>query len=139
MTSLICGNKILDLSRPAVMGILNITPDSFSDGGQLHTGGRIDQNKTMHAVEAMLAGGADIIDIGGESTRPGASPISVQQELDRVMPILNAVKQRFDCLVSVDTSTAEVMSQAAGAGANMLNDVRALQRDGALQAVAASA
>lgn len=138
MTSLICGNKILDLSRPAVMGILNITPDSFSDGGQLHTGGRIDQSKTMHAVEAMLAGGADIIDIGGESTRPGASPISVQQELDRVMPILNAVKQRFDCLVSVDTSTAEVMSQAAGAGANMLNDVRALQRDGALQAVAAS-
>jgi dihydropteroate synthase len=138
MTTLICGNKILDLSRPAVMGILNITPDSFSDGGQLHTGGRIDQNKTMHAVEAMLAGGADIIDIGGESTRPGASPISVQQELDRVMPILNAVKQRFDCLVSVDTSTAEVMSQAAGAGANMLNDVRALQRDGALQAVAAS-
>jgi len=81
-----CGNKTLDLSRPAVMGILNITPDSFSDGGQLYAGNNLDLNKTFRAVEQMLADGADIIDVGGESTRPGATAISQQQELDRVMP-----------------------------------------------------
>ena len=138
MTRLTCGNKILDLSSPAVMGILNLTPDSFSDGGQLHPQGRLDQSKTLYAAEAMLVAGADIIDIGGESTRPGASPVSVQQELDRVIPALNEIKQRFDCLVSVDSSTAEVMTQAAAAGVNILNDVRALQREGALRAAAAT-
>jgi dihydropteroate synthase len=138
MTQLKCGNQILDLASPAVMGILNITPDSFSDGGQLYSDGQLDQSKTLYAVETMLADGADIIDIGGESTRPGASPVSVGQELDRVMPILTAVKQRFDCLVSVDTSTAEVIKQATIAGANIINDVRALQREDALQAAAAS-
>lgn len=138
MTQLKCGNQMLDLVSPAVMGILNITPDSFSDGGQLYSDGQLDQSKTLYAVETMLADGADIIDIGGESTRPGASPVSVGQELDRVMPILTAVKQRFDCLVSVDTSTAEVIEQAAIAGANIINDVRALQREDALQAAAAS-
>ena len=132
--SLKCGDKTLDLSRPAVMGILNITPDSFSDGGQLYSDGQLDQSKTLRAAEAMLSDGADIIDIGGESTRPGAAPVSVAQELDRVMPILNAVQQRFDCLVSVDTSTAQVITQAAVAGANIINDVRALQREGALPA-----
>ena len=120
------------------MGILNITPDSFSDGGQLYSDGQLDQSKTLRAVEAMLSDGADIIDIGGESTRPGAAPVSVAQELDRVMPILNAVQQRFDCLVSVDTSTAQVITQSAVAGANIINDVRALQREGALQAAAAT-
>lgn len=138
MARLTCGNKILDLSSPAVMGILNITPDSFSDGGQLYSEDQLDQSKTLYAVEAMLAAGAAIIDIGGESTRPGASPVSVDQELDRVIPVLSAVKQRFDCLVSVDTSTAAVITQAAAAGANIINDVRALQRKGALQAAAAS-
>lgn len=136
--SLKCGDKTLDLSRPAVMGILNITPDSFSDGGQLYSDGQLDQSKTLRAAEAMLSDGADIIDIGGESTRPGAAPVSVAQELDRVMPILNAVQQRFDCLVSVDTSTAQVITQAAVAGANIINDVRALQREGVLQAAAAT-
>ena len=138
MTRLKCGNHILDLASPAVMGILNITPDSFSDGGQLFSDGQLDQSKTLYAVETMLADGADIIDIGGESTRPGASPVSVEQELDRVIPILTEVKQRFDCLVSVDTSTAEVIKQATIAGANIINDVRALQREDALQATAAS-
>ena len=133
-----CGAKTLDLSRPAVMGILNITPDSFSDGGQLYTDGQLDQSKTLHAVETMLDDGADIIDIGGESTRPGAAPVSVAQEIDRVMPILNAVQERFNCLVSVDTSTAQVITQSAAAGANIINDVRALQRKGALQAAAAT-
>jgi dihydropteroate synthase len=138
MTQLKCGNQILDLASPAVMGILNITPDSFSDGGQLYSDGQLDQSKTLYAVETMLADGADIIDIGGESTRPGASPVSVEQELDRVIPILSAVKKRFDCLVSIDTSTAQVIKQATSAGANIINDVRALQRVGALQAAAAS-
>jgi dihydropteroate synthase len=136
--TLICGNKTLDLSRPAVMGIVNITPDSFSDGGQLYTGEKVDVDKTLQAVESMLAEGADIIDIGGESTRPGASPISSQQELDRVMPVVRAVSARFDALISVDTSTAQVITEASQAGAHMINDVRALQREGALEAAAAT-
>jgi len=136
--TLTCGGKLLDLSRPAVMGILNITPDSFSDGGQLYLGEKIDLDKTLHTVESMLASGADIIDIGGESTRPGASPVSVEQELDRVIPALQAIKARFDALISVDTSTAQVIKDAASNGANLINDVRALQREGALEAAAAS-
>lgn len=136
--TLICGNKTLDLSRPAVMGIVNITPDSFSDGGQLYTGEKVDVDKTLQAVESMLAEGADIIDIGGESTRPGASPISSQQELDRVIPVVRAVSARFDAVISVDTSTAQVITEASQAGAHMINDVRALQREGALEAAAAT-
>ena len=95
MKNLKCGNKTLDLSRPAVMGILNATPDSFSDGGLLYSAGQLDQSKTLQAVESMLAAGADIIDIGGESTRPGAQPVSVDQELARVIPIIEAVASRF--------------------------------------------
>ena len=136
MRPLKCGNKILDLSCVSVMGILNVTPDSFSDAGHFYSSGKLDQSKALHAVEAMLADGADIIDIGGESTRPGATPVSVQEELDRVIPVLQAVKSRFDCLVSVDTSSAKVITAAAGADANIINDVRALQREGALQAAA---
>jgi len=138
MSLLNCGNKTLDLSRPAVMGIVNITPDSFSDGGALYSSGKLDLSKTLVAIEAMLAAGADIIDIGGESTRPGAAPVTRAQELDRVMPIINAVSSCFDCLISVDTSTAEVISEAAAGGAHIINDVRALQREGALAAAAAS-
>ena len=126
------------MSRPAVMGIVNITPDSFSDGGALYSSGKLDLSKTLVAIEAMLAAGADIIDIGGESTRPGAAPVTRAQELDRVMPIINAVSSRFDCLISVDTSTAQVISEAAAGGAHIINDVRALQREGALAAAAAS-
>ena len=136
MRPLKCGNKILDLSCVSVMGILNVTPDSFSDAGHFYSSGKVDQSKALHAVEAMLADGADIIDIGGESTRPGAAPVSVQEELDRVIPVLQAVKSRFDCLVSVDTSSAKVITAAAGADANIINDVRALQREGALRAAA---
>ena len=138
MTLLNCGSKILDLSRPAVMGIVNITPDSFSDGGDLYSSGSLDLSKTMAAVETMLAAGADIIDIGGESTRPGAVPVTTAQELDRVIPIVNAVSSSFDCIISVDTSTAQVISEAAAGGAHIINDVRALQREGALAAAAAS-
>ena len=118
------------------MGILNVTPDSFSDGGNLYSARRLDLSKTLSAVEQMLADGADIIDIGGESTRPGAVSVTTQQELDRVIPVLEAVVERFDALVSVDTSTAAVMVEATAKGASLINDVRALSRDGALQAAA---
>jgi dihydropteroate synthase len=138
MSLLNCGSKTLDLSRPAVMGIVNITPDSFSDGGALYSSGSLDLSKTLAAVEAMLAAGADIIDIGGESTRPGAEPVTTAQELDRVMPIVDAVSGRFDCIISVDTSTTQVISEVAAGGANLINDVRALRREGALAAAAAS-
>ncbi|MGB1868202.1 MAG: dihydropteroate synthase [Porticoccaceae bacterium] len=138
MTELRCGSKTLDLSVPAVMGILNATPDSFSDGGQLYSDGKISQSKSLRAVEAMLAEGATIIDVGGESTRPGAKPVSVDQELERVIPIVEAVTSRFDAIVSVDTSTAQVIEEAAAAGASLINDVRALRRGGALQAASSA-
>ena len=134
MNELNCGKKTLDLTHPAVMGIVNITPDSFSDGGALYSAGQLDQSKTLAAVDAMLEAGADIIDIGGESTRPGADPVTCDQELERVVPIVEAVTSRFDTIVSVDTSTPQVIEQVAAAGAHLINDVRALQREGALAA-----
>ena len=133
-----CGTKHLDLSRPSIMGIINVTPDSFSDGGDLYDDAQLDLNKTLHVIEKMLADGADIIDIGGESTRPGAAVVSTQQELDRVIPVLEAVVERFDALVSVDTSTAEVITESSKKGASLINDVRALGREGALAAAASS-
>jgi len=122
---------LLALGRPLVMGILNVTPDSFSDGGRfLPLAAAID-----HAA-AMVKAGADIVDIGGESTRPGAKRISPSQELDRVLPVIAAVCERFDTCVSVDTSTAEVIRESIGLGAGLVNDVRALRREGAIAAVA---
>ncbi len=120
------------------MGIVNITPDSFSDGGELFAGNALNLDKTYNTVEQMLADGADIIDIGGESTRPGAAAVSQQQELDRVMPVVQGINARFDALISVDTSTAQVIRESADAGVHMINDVRALQREGALEAAAES-
>ena len=99
--SLSCGQKTLDLSKPAIMGIVNVTPDSFSDGGRLYTNSQVNISKTLQTVENMLLEGADIIDIGGESTRPGAAEVTNQQELDRVIPVLDAVIARFDTIVSV--------------------------------------
>ena len=133
-----CRDKVLDLSCPAIMGIVNLTPDSFSDGGQLYTGNRLNQSKTLSAIEKMLNDGADIIDLGGESTRPEAAEVSDQQELERVLPILELVLDRFDALVSVDTSTAIVIREASVKGAHLINDVRALTRDDALEAAAQS-
>jgi dihydropteroate synthase len=130
-----CGTKNLDLSNPAIMAVLNVTPDSFSDGGQLFSQRKIDTDKILHAVETMVNQGADIIDLGGESTRPGASPVTVQQELDRVIPTLELLSKRFDTIFSVDTSTAEVVLEANRAGAHLINDVRALRRDGTMDAV----
>jgi dihydropteroate synthase len=125
-------SKSLDLSVPQVMGILNVTPDSFSDGGRF-----MDLDLALQQAETMLAQGARILDIGGESTRPGAQAISLQVELDRVLPVISAIQARFDCLLSIDTSKAEVMRQAVQHGADMINDVRALRQEGALAAAAA--
>lgn len=128
-----CGRHQLDLSYPRVMGILNVTPDSFSDGGR-----HVVIDDALRHAERMLAEGAAIIDVGGESTRPGSLSLSAQQELDRVAPVVERLVRDLDALVSVDTSCPEVMRETAALGAGMLNDVRALQRDGALQAAACS-
>ncbi|MDX1391161.1 MAG: dihydropteroate synthase [Rheinheimera sp.] len=123
----------LDLSRPVVMGILNVTPDSFSDGGKF-----TQCDAALRQAEQMLNEGAAILDIGGESTRPGAAEVSAAQELTRVIPVIEALRQRFDCVISVDTSKAAVMSAAVQAGADMINDVRALQEPGALDVALAT-
>jgi len=120
------------------MGIVNVTPDSFSDGGRLYSNAKVSISKTLKTVEHMLSAGADIIDIGGESTRPGATEVTSQQELGRVIPVLEAIIARFDTIVSIDTSSSAVMKEAADCGASLINDVRALSRDGALQAAADS-
>ena len=133
MASLLCGNRELDLSYPTVMGILNVTPDSFSDGGCYQ---RVDE--ALHHAETMVGQGAVMVDVGGESTRPGASPVSEQEELDRVIPVVEALARSVDVCISIDTSTPSVMTAAAAAGAHFLNDVRALERDGALEAAAAT-
>ncbi|WP_163559931.1 dihydropteroate synthase [Halomonas sp. NO4] len=128
-----CGRHRLDLSFPRVMGVLNVTPDSFSDGGRHNA-----RDDALRHAERLLAEGAAIIDVGGESTRPGAAPVSAQQELDRVVPVVEALVRELDALVSVDTSSPEVMRAVAQAGAGMLNDVRSLRREGALAAAATS-
>ncbi|NLQ17635.1 dihydropteroate synthase [Marinomonas sp. M1K-6] len=129
MSLMLFGDKSLDLSLPHVMGILNVTPDSFSDGGAFDS-----LEAALRQSEKMIEEGASIIDVGGESTRPGAAPVSTQQEIDRVLPVVEAIKKRFDTIVSVDTSTPEVIRGAALLGAGLINDVRALEREGALQA-----
>ncbi|MEC5319473.1 dihydropteroate synthase [Brenneria populi subsp. brevivirga] len=130
---LIARGSTLDLSRPNVMGILNVTPDSFSDGGRHNT---LDA-ALVHAQD-MIAAGATLIDIGGESTRPGADEVSVQEELERVIPVVEALAQRFAVWISVDTSKPEVITAAAQAGAHLINDIRSLQEPGALAAAAAT-
>lgn len=132
------GDSALDLSQPRVMGILNTTPDSFSDGGQHYRNGRLCLDLVLTRAQQMLNEGADIIDVGGESTRPGAAPVSEAEELERVVPVVEVLVRELGAIVSVDTSTPVVMREAAVAGAGMLNDIRALQRDGALDAAAAT-
>ncbi len=124
------------LDTPQVMAVLNVTPDSFSDGGSLYQSGKRSLDRTLARVEQMLTEGASIIDVGGESTRPGAEPVALGEELDRVVPVVEAITQRFEAIISVDSSSPEVMHAAAEAGAGMLNDVRALERPGALEAAA---
>lgn len=128
-----CGARTLDLSAPVVMGVLNVTPDSFSDGGRY-----VGRDAALMHAGAMIQAGAKIIDIGGESTRPGAAAVSVAEELDRVVVAVEAIAAEYDVVISVDTSTPEVMREAATHGAGMINDVRALARPGALQAAAAT-
>lgn len=125
-----CAEKRVDLSQPRVMGVLNVTPDSFADGGRFQAL----ENALEHASH-MHAQGADIIDVGGESTRPGASPVSEQQELDRVIPVVEALSKEIPIPISIDTSKPAVMRAAVQAGAGLVNDVYALRAQGALQTV----
>src|SRR5579862_1483733 len=127
-----CGSTLLDPTAPKVMGVLNVTPDSFSDGGRY-----LSVERALEHAQEMIEAGAAIIDVGGESTRPGAAPVSVEEELRRVIPVIEQLARSGRAIVSVDTSTPEVMRAAVVAGATLVNDVRALRRPGALAAVAA--
>ena len=138
VNAITCGARTLDLSRPRIMGVLNVTPDSFSDGGQLYRDGRVDTDVLLARAEQMLAEGADILDVGGESTRPGAAAVSAAEELDRVVTAVEALAQHCDTIISVDTSTPSVMTESARCGAGLLNDVRGFRRPQALQAAADS-
>lgn len=133
MSVLQCGSRRLDLSRPVVMGILNVTPDSFSDGGRF-----LGSEAALAHARRMVEEGAALIDVGAESTRPGAAPVSVQQELDRMMPVVERIAAELDVVISMDTSTPEVITAGAALGAGFVNDVRALRRPGALVAAAAT-
>lgn len=128
--------RLVDFTEPRIMGILNITPDSFSDGGELFTKGQVHLDRVLRRAKTMVADGADFIDVGGESTRPGAKPVPLQQELDRVLPVVELLDRELDVVISVDTSTAEVMREAVQLGAGLINDVRALTRSDALSTVA---
>jgi len=128
----VCGNFHFTMSRPLVMGIVNVTPDSFSDGGR-----HLQRDAALAYAHQLIAEGADILDIGGESTRPGAQPVSIQEELDRVLPIIEGLRGA-PLPISIDTFKPVVMQAAIAAGAQMVNDIDALQDVAAMQAVAAS-
>ena len=126
-----CAGKSLDLSQTVLMGVLNVTPDSFSDGGQF-----IELDAACQQAQAMLRAGARIIDIGGESTRPGADPVSTDEELARVIPVIERLYNQFDCIISIDTSKPQVMLAAVNAGASIINDVCGLASQQSMQAAA---
>ncbi len=132
MTRLLCGKYALAVERPLVMGIVNVTPDSFADGGQ-----HCEPRAAIAQARKLIEDGADLIDIGGESSRPGAKPVSLSEELDRVLPVIEALA-RDGVPISIDTQKPEVMRIAISAGASMVNDINALQAPGALQAIGAS-
>jgi dihydropteroate synthase len=127
-----CNGRTLDLRKTAVMGVVNVTPDSFSDGGRF-----LSLEHALRQADTMVREGVAIIDVGGESTRPGAKAVSIDEELDRVIPVISAIAARFDVPVSIDSSKPDVMREAVSAGAGLINDVRALQAEGALAAAAA--
>ncbi len=133
MSLLRCKDQLLDLTRPLVMGVLNVTPDSFSDGGRF-----TDPDAAVSHGLKMVEEGAGIIDVGGESTRPGADPVGIDEEIRRVVPVVERLRRRTDAVLSVDTSKPEVMRAAAEAGAGLINDIRALSEPGAVEAAAAS-
>ena len=124
-----CKGKSLDLTHPQIMGILNVTPDSFSDGGQF-----FGEDVALKQAKQMVADGATIVDVGGESTRPGATIVSVEREIERVIPVIEAIESEIDVVISLDTSKPEVMRAAIAAGAGLINDVQALRVKGALDA-----
>lgn len=126
-----CAGRLLDLSQPQVMGIINVTPDSFSDGGRFHG-----VDAALAQARKMINDGATILDIGGESTRPGAPDVSLEEELNRVIPAIEAIGSELDVVISIDTSKPQVMREAVASGAGLINDVRALQEPGALAAAA---
>lgn len=128
---LVCRGRVLDLSRPCVMGILNVTPDSFSDGGRHY-----ERSVAIAAGLRMVEEGAAVVDVGGESTRPGATLVTVQEEIDRVVPVIEGLARQTDAVLSVDTSKPEVIRAALQAGAHLVNDVRALRMPGALEEAA---
>lgn len=128
-----CANKVLTITTPKIMGILNLTPDSFSDGGKY-----LLKDLALQRVEQMIEEGADIIDIGAESSRPYAEKVSAEQEIHRLLDVLLAIKQRFDILISVDTYKPQVMKEAIKAGAHIINDISALQNDESVKAIAES-
>lgn len=120
-------------AQPLVMGVVNVTPDSFSDGGFYH-----EPNLAIEHALALVGEGADLLDVGGESTRPGAKPVALEEELARVVPVIRGISARTDCPISIDSTKPEVMEQALAAGASMINDVNALQAKGAIEVAKAS-
>ncbi len=124
-------NRTLDLNKPIIMGIVNVTPDSFSDGGNYNS-----VDDAFNQAMRLIKDGAEILDIGGESTRPGAPDVALQEELKRVIPVIKRIREASDCVISIDTSKAAVMEAAIEAGADIINDVRALQEPGALEVAA---
>ncbi len=126
-----CGGKSLDLAQPRIMGVLNITPDSFSDGGDFFS-----LDRAVERAQQMVEDGAAIIDVGGESTRPGAAAVPLDEELRRVVPVIEALRPALTVPISIDTRKPEVMRAAVAAGAGLINDVNALQAGGALEAAA---
>lgn len=125
-----------DLTSPQIMGVLNVTPDSFSDGGRFVSSGKLLLDDALKEAEAMVAAGASIIDVGGESTRPGAAKVTQEEEMARVLPVVEALASRIDAVISVDSSTPALMRAAVDVGAGLLNDVRALSKPGALEVAA---
>ncbi len=141
--ALTCGDKVLDLSTPRIMGILNVTPDSFSDGGLFISDNEkttdVYIEKALQHAELMATQGANIVDVGGESTRPGAEAVTIDEERRRVLPVVKRIKESLpECLISVDTSKPEIMRDAIDAGAHIINDVNALRNPNAIETVANS-
>lgn len=139
---LTAGDRQIDLSTPVCMGIINATPDSFSDGAELQRSGttsfQLDIDKALFRAETMVAEGATFVDVGGESTRPGAATVSEQEELDRVIPLIAAISDSLDVCVSIDTSSPVVMKEALDSGAQLINDIRALAIPGAAELLAST-
>ncbi len=136
--SIVCGSRLISLDTPHVMGILNVTPDSFFDGGRYYADGSKHCEAALAHARAMVDAGATFVDVGGESTRPGAVPVSAQEEMDRVLPVVEAIARDIDVVISVDTSSPSLITEAAKLGAGFINDVRALQTPGALEAAQAT-